>query len=110
MKKSRKKPEDLGLPETITILGCTYKVEVTDLPDDEYGETLGYERIIKIAKNHDVSNVQRTLFHEAVHAALHTSGCTALLHEKQEEAIVMAMEHAFSDYIDMDKFIGKKDE
>ena len=104
MSKRRKpliKPEDL--PSHIIILGQKFRIEVCDMDENDYGETLGYERLIKISKHQSKELVMHTLFHEAVHAALHVTGQTSLLSDNMEEAVVMAMEAAFAEAIDIDK-------
>lgn len=89
------------IPKTVTILGRVFKVELRDLPASDYGETRGYENLIIMNRKQPKSTAHNTLFHECIHAALHVSGHTSILKHSQEEAIVMMLEAAFGDCIDI---------
>jgi hypothetical protein len=89
----------MKLPKTLTILGQRWTLTRTnyDPKDMEcFGETdtilknitLFEETIKKFGESE-----QSTLFHECMHACLSTSGLSALLNEKQEEALVIALEN-----------------
>lgn len=89
------------VPRNVTILGQVYKVELRDLPSTDYGETRGYEKLIILNRKQPKASAHSTLFHECIHAALHISGHTSLLKHRHEESIVMMLEAAFGDCIDI---------
>ena len=98
------KPEVItyaDIPKAVNILGQIFKVELRDLPSSEYGETRGYEKLIIINRKQPKSTALHTLFHECIHAALHVSGHTSTLKHNQEESLVMMLEAAFGDCIDI---------
>lgn len=116
MATSRTKPLTKDeLPANLVILGQEFSVELGDLSSESsdehaYGETHGYDRKIIIDKAHPRKTLDRTLFHEAIHAALHVGGAVALLDDKVEEAIVMCMEAAFADIVDIRSLeVGESD-
>lgn len=89
-----------GLPASLVILGMRFRVKyypgpVDDLKEDEFGDTDGANRLIRInlKRHNSETEIFATLFHEACHAALYVSGQTSGL-GKREEAIIMALEHA----------------
>ena len=103
---SRKKQ----LPPKINILGKDIRVLKEKIKKEEgeakiFGEFNDSKMLIKINPKLTPHEEKITLFHEAVHAALHVSGLTHLLPSdgKLEEALVRVMEHAFAHAIDIHK-------
>lgn len=98
---TKKRTPKFTLPTSLTIMGCQFAVYNASLGGDTYGETEGIERTIKVdlAKHHSQEQVASTLFHEVIHAVLHVSGQSELLKGKQEEALVVALEHGLSPII-----------
>ena len=101
-----------SLPTKINIFGKTVSVVRVEMKDGEFGEYEQHKRIIKINKKSAQEEAFETLFHEAIHAALHISGLSAMLPVDKkvdlEEAIVTCLENAFSDAIDVDKLRVEK--
>ena len=95
------------IPTKIKIFGRTIKVVRAELKEHEFGEYEQHKYLIKISKKSDYEEARQTLFHEAIHAALHISGLSEMIpqEEKQdlEEAIVICLENAFSDIVDIEK-------
>ena len=91
-----------SLPAAVTVLGKTFKVTVTNLKG-LYGDCDVGAGVIRIHQGLDVDVAKKTLFHEAIHAALGVSGHNEMLKEDQEEAIVRMFEHAFSNCMNLDK-------
>jgi len=89
----------------VTILGVKVRVRYTSKTmyddDDDEGDTelhgtFNADKMeIFVSTKSDINS---TLLHECVHAALYISGCTQRLSEKDEEAIVMAIEYGLRDY------------
>jgi hypothetical protein len=92
---TKRRSSRFQLPEFVIILGCKFSVSDVVLSDNTYGETDGTERTIKVDlhKHTSQEQVTSTLFHEMIHAVLHVSGQSELLRGKQEEALVVALEH-----------------
>ena len=91
------------IPATIEILGVEFKVKVVKLKG-VYGDCDTDKRVIRLDSSLSKSDRERTLFHEAIHAALRVSGFAELLSdEKQEEALTVMLENAFSRAIDVEK-------
>jgi hypothetical protein len=64
------------------------------------------EQTILIDRHHpnDISMINSTLFHESVHMVLHMTGLSELMHAKDEhleEALVCALENAYSNRINL---------
>lgn len=93
-------------PKQITLLGQTWRVLIEERDEDDprcFGATDLYARTITLyTEPHERypqrGTIQATLFHEATHAALASSGAGALLGDGEddgaEEALVTALEHA----------------
>jgi Zn-dependent peptidase ImmA (M78 family) len=85
------------------ILGKKFDVVYTKAMDkDDYGETISMERVIRINIQKAEWTWRPTLVHEMVHAILGVTGHTELLDEKTEEALAIALEHGFEDYVEFD--------
>lgn len=98
-----------ALPKSIIVFGIVFSVEISsELGEHTMGETDGYNRTIKINPNQSEEQLHSTLFHEALHAILHVSGLTALLTTGLEEGIVMALEAALSDKINLSTLENKE--
>lgn len=69
---------------------------VTRLSDDDFGEWDPETFTVSISrsKHTDATKVWHTVWHELSHAALELSGWGKMLTEKQEEAVVTALEYA----------------
>jgi Zn-dependent peptidase ImmA (M78 family) len=79
--------------EYIQILG--HVIEVQRIPlEDLHGFYSSEDKLIVINSNYPIESQQQTLFHEILHASLFISGTKFLLDNKQEEAIVRALESA----------------
>ena len=109
--KKTKKVEDNKLPEYVRVLGKKIKVVRTDMKDGHFGEYQQHKYRIEIDKKSCYEEARQTLFHECLHAALHISGLGVLLNpggeddnaQDLEEAVVICLENAFGEYIDIDK-------
>jgi hypothetical protein len=81
---------------TITILGNVYNIRIADLAENMHGHC--DTDLLEIAINRRLTgeDVDKTLFHEVLHAALHESGWAFAMDEAaiSEEGIVLALEHA----------------
>lgn len=98
------------LPKAVMIFGTKFEVKECKIDagaDEEiYGECRGHDRIIKIQVGQSPASQRRTLFHECIHAAFFVGGLSEMLSEVKgelEEAVVICLENAFSDIIDLDK-------
>lgn len=96
----RLKPKKQRRPRVVSILGVKVKVryiskELHDDSDQLHGAFNADTMEIFISTKSDVSSV---LLHEVCHALLYISGCSQRLSEKDEEAIVTAMEYGLRDY------------
>lgn len=105
--------ESDALPKFVYPCGKKYSVSVELMDPEDYGETLGIEKMIKINSDpKKKKSVWETLFHEYLHGVLHSSGLTHLLPSgpgevNLEEAIVSAFEEHLFHMIDVD-CLGKK--
>jgi hypothetical protein len=89
----------MSLPKTVKVSGKEFQVKVSDLTAEGlHGDVDVEKRLIRIGKG-TLAIQKSTLFHERIHAALALGGVSALLSDKLEEAIVLCIEHAFSDEI-----------
>lgn len=102
------------LPSEIIVLGKLFKVIRCEMKEEEYGETDGHGGTIRIKSNLTQQEAEDTLVHEIIHAALHTSGLTAILERcggenvDIEEAIVICLENALAFAVDINKFKADK--
>jgi Zn-dependent peptidase ImmA (M78 family) len=96
MGPSNKRLAKLVLPTEVYALGIKFTVKLVDKVDDtgSVGETLVDHRIIKVDKDQDTRRQWTTLFHEYMHAVLHTNGIGNVLDPDLEEVIVQSTEHA----------------
>jgi len=101
-------PKKKTLPTKINIFGRDILVRREEMKEGEFGEYEQHKYLIKISKRSDINEARQTLFHEAIHAALHISGLSMVLPDNDgidlEEAIVVCLENAFGHLIDVDKF------
>jgi hypothetical protein len=92
----------MGIPFTIT-----FPVKV-DKKDNHVGESDGTERTIKVKKSLTDDVKRSTLLHEILHSILYVTGQAENLTEKQEEAIVLALEHGLDPLVTLkEEYIGK---
>lgn len=91
-----------SLPKSVSILGRTIKVTVTNLKG-LHGDFSIDKSLIRIHQAVPAASAKDTLFHECLHAALAISGHNELMSEGQEEGLVRMLEHAFSQIVDVDK-------
>lgn len=96
----------INLPTKARIAGLEFTVNYTyNLENDAEslaGQLTPHKRIIDICldSNESLDEIMSTLFHEAIHAALHQSGISAVIgDEKIEEGIVVIMEHTFAQHL-----------
>lgn len=84
------------LGQTWTVIYVESLTEGSEAP--VYGSTDIDRRIIKIATavNNTPALLQSTLLHEVIHAVLGIAGVSAMLTERTEEAIVLALESGLS--------------
>ena len=92
----------------LSVMGIPFEVLIKDKVihsdgDECCGQTLGTERRIEVSREECKTEelMNSTLIHEYCHAILYVTGQHEMLEEKQEEAIVVAMEHAFSQHFTM---------
>lgn len=93
------------LPDSITILGVEWRVEVVPgLADEEtgeqiYGETEGNSmHRIRINGDQDSRRQWDTLYHECIHAYLHVTGLGNKLSDETEEVIAQAGEYMHAQF------------
>lgn len=96
-------------PTKVSVLGTIYTVKylVPRSMDGNLGSTDTDAKLIKIRKPtpDTIEIAQSTLLHEMIHAALHQSGLSQLLSEKNEEAIVRMLEDFMFPLTDTDKLM-----
>ena len=85
-------------PTWINIMGIPFEIKYPKkMSKDVLGETRGTSREILIKPELQGEVFEATLLHEIVHAVLYVSGIAELFEtEKEEEAIVVALEHGLS--------------
>lgn len=90
-------------PDTIPILGIPFEIQYPKVVKDEDGEELSgdcdvnHRRLrISTTENETEEQAESTLLHETIHGILGVSGVSALLEDKVEEAIVLALENGLS--------------
>ena len=87
------------LPRSVTVCGYKFKVCTgTDLKEDGkevWGTCDTDEKVITIDSSRPIKEQRQILLHEVIHAILFLTGNNEMLSEdgKQEEAIVIALEH-----------------
>ncbi len=83
------------IPSSVNILGQTYTVSISKLPDGLHGQCDTEKYAITISENQDEVNIKKTLLHEVVHAILHQTGWEYAIDDSKisEEGIVRALEH-----------------
>ena len=79
--------------KTLSIGGEKFKVSYEDIED--FGQTHFDKKLIVIRKGLSKEDSKRTLFHEAIHAALFMSGISFTFEGGQEEAVVRALDNIF---------------
>jgi hypothetical protein len=87
------------LPQVVNVLGVPFRVEVTDIGEDNWGETVGWKRRIQISNDSDTRRLWTTLLHEWVHAVLYVNGAANILPNEVEEMIAQTMEHALEEML-----------
>jgi len=90
-------------PDSLMIMGIEWTIKYVDKLKDDDGEILCGDTdidkyLIRISTGyHDTdSEMSRTILHETLHAILRMTGQNEMLSEKQEEAIVRALEQGLS--------------
>ena len=83
----------------VNVLGVPFRIEVTDIGEDNWGETVGWKRRIQISNDSDTRRLWTTLLHEWVHAVLYVNGVANVLPNEVEEMIAQTMEHALEEMI-----------
>lgn len=90
----------MSLPKSVSILGREWEVRTEERSEEDlrcFGETEMLANVIHIyTRPHGdyphAGSQQATLFHECIHAALATSGMSALIKGKVEEALIRVIE------------------
>lgn len=91
------------LPKSVRIAGQKWTLHLESHSEDDlrlFGETDDHELTITLfTRPHKDypkrGTIQATLFHECLHAALHSTGMTAMIgDDDKEEALVTALENA----------------
>lgn len=98
------------LPEHVYPCGVEYTVTLEHMDCDDYGETEGDLRVIRINTNPKRGEHFRTLFHEYIHAVFYSTGLAQVIKSRGgdlEEAIVIAIEEHVFRMIDTNK-LGDK--
>mgnify|MGYP003146639925 FL=1 len=99
------------LPACVYPCGIKYTVRLEHMDTDEYGETAGFEKLIKInADPKKTKDHHRTLFHEFIHGVFHSTGLAEMMRSQGgdlEEAIVVALEEHLFRLIDETQ-LGRK--
>lgn len=92
--------------DKIPIMGIEFKITYPvkiDKKDNDIGESNGAERTIKIKKSLTDEVKRSTILHEIIHSILYVTGQSEGLSEKQEEAIVLALEHGLDPLYELRK-------
>jgi hypothetical protein len=87
------------LPASIYIAGHCFSVDLVAL-EDKYGDCDIAERKIRINPDKPLDLQWQTLFHEVCHAVLGIGGLAEMLDEKEEEAIVLALDNLLWPLVD----------
>lgn len=85
----------------ITIFGSKIKIRyIRKLLHDDEGEQLdgAFDSQSMTIFVSTKSDINATIFHESLHAAIYLSGSSALLNEKSEEAVVCAIENGLKGF------------
>ena len=92
----------------VDVFGIPFEVQFVKQVDEEHnaGETDGSKRIIKISTTENPTEELRhsVLVHEYLHAILYVTGQSERLGEKEEEALVLALEHALADKVKLELY------
>lgn len=104
------------LPKRVTVCGVSLKVEqvasLRDSNDDEcYGSVNTEEGWLRVSTtlNTTPEQLERTFFHEYIHAVLELTGHTYLLktvNDEYEEAFVRLLERMLFPLVDRAKLLG----
>ena len=94
-----------SIPDHISVLGVPFRVELAaaldEATDDEveptWGDTVGFNRRIRINSHQDTRRQWTTLLHEYMHATLYVIG--AQLDDDVEEMIVQSLEHSIEQFM-----------
>lgn len=84
--------------ENIEILGKCVSIYIREI-DGAFGEFDSTKNSIYIDPHQTEREMNRTLFHEMIHAAFFYSGLDEILQQDHMEAICKMLEHGLSDYI-----------
>ena len=89
-------------PTSTMILGYEFEIQyVDDMPDSQYGEMTGWDRVIKINGRLKGDELESTILHEICHAILFITGWSEKLGDDEEEGLVRALEHGLSNIYKM---------
>lgn len=83
----------------VNVLGVPFRVEVTEVSTDVWGETIGWKRRIQISEDSDTRRLWTTFLHEWVHAVLYVNGTSSVIPDEVEEMIAQTMEHALEEML-----------
>lgn len=91
-------------PDHVYVLGERFRVELVPKLHDEDGEelagdTVGFNKRIRINADYDTPRKWQILMHEILHAALHVSGPGEVIDDDMEECVVQSLEHALTQFI-----------
>ncbi len=90
------------LPDSVMVMGQKFTIIYESL-EGALGECHAPFKLIKIDNRQSPEAAESSLFHEMLHAALYLAGLSTLLDPSVEEAVVVALEHAFEKKIDYKK-------
>lgn len=92
----------------VDVMNIPFEVQYVKQVDEEHnaGETDGSKRIIKISTTENPTEELKhsVLVHEYLHAVLYVTGQSERLGEKEEESLVLAMEHALAQIIRLELY------
>lgn len=100
-KKTQSKSATLSspLPNTLKVLGTTFRVEKANLEEEVVGDTLGLYRRIRISDTLDNKKAWSVLVHEWVHAVMYINGVASVIPDEVEEIIAQSLEHALEEFL-----------
>ena len=92
----------------LDVMGIQFEVQYVKQVDEDHnaGETDGTKRTIKISTTQNPTEELKhsVLVHEYLHAVLYVTGQSERMGEKEEESLVLALEHALADKIRLELY------
>lgn len=82
-----------GRTTVVKVGGQKWKLVWSALDKDVFGECDSGDKVIRLNPSQPDSEVESTIFHELVHAALAIGGVNQLFTSEQEEAIAHCLEN-----------------